>query len=160
METRYHTPLAPTEQSAFGLVQPEPLAIADRVRFGELDVLQHVNNAVYMQWFEQVRVRYTQLWGLSRSYKDGSGPRIVIRSGAIHYQREMFLDEIYAVTCRCTAYRRTSFSLHQEIWSAGSQRATFDCVLVLLNPDGAERWPLPSDLMERFREIDGAHPEN
>jgi acyl-CoA thioester hydrolase len=130
--------------------------MADQVRFSELDVLKHVNNAVYMQWFERVRVKYTQINGLNRSLGGGQGPRIVIRSASIHYRQEMLMDEDYVVTCACTAFRNTSFSMHQQLWSGGTLRATLDCVLVLLQPDGSGRYPIPETVRQHFIERDGA----
>ncbi|MDW4497828.1 acyl-CoA thioesterase [Sulfitobacter sp. D35] len=159
MDLRYHTPLSPEDQRALGIDPVAPLAMADQVRFSELDALQHVNNAVYMEWFERLRVRYVQECGLSRYRDDGSDPRIVIRSGTIHYRQEMLMDETYVVTCACAAFRNTSFTLAQRLWSGGTLRATFDCVIVLLEHDGSARFALPEALKTRFREIDGARPE-
>ncbi|XDA96670.1 thioesterase family protein [Sulfitobacter sp. LCG007] len=159
MELRYHTPLSAEEQRAFGIEPPAPLAMADQVRFSELDALQHVNNAVYMEWFERLRVRYAQEYGLSRQGEDNGNPRIVIRSGTIHYRQEMLMDESYVTTCGCTAYRNTSFSLAQRLWSGGTLRATFDCVVVLLKPDGSGRFALPEVLKKRFAELDQAVSE-
>ncbi|MGZ2257881.1 acyl-CoA thioesterase [Roseobacter sp. A03A-229] len=159
MDLRYHTPLSPEVQLELGLDPVAPLAMADRVRFSELDVLNHVNNAVYMQWFERLRIRYTQDWGVSRYLGSAEDPRIVIRSGQIHYRKEMLMDEDYVVTCGCTAFRTTSFSLTQTLWSGGTLRATFDCVLVLLTSDGAGRFSIPAELRQRFIEVDGAQDE-
>lgn len=159
MDMIYHTPLPAEIQSDLGITPPAPLALADQVRFSELDVLQHVNNAVYMQWFERVRVRHTQLYGLSRNLGSGNGPRIVLRSASIHYRQEMLLDENYVVTCGVTAFRNTSFSMHQELWADGTLRASFDCVLVLLRPDGSGRFPIPEDVRRRFIDLDGAASE-
>jgi len=159
MHLIYHTPLSPAAQLAFGLTSAQPLAMADRVRFSELDVLNHVNNAVYMEWFERVRVRYTQDWGLS-SYGDApDAPRIVIRSGTIHYRQEMRMDEDYVVTCGCTAFRTSSFTMAQQLWAGGTLRATLDCVLVLLRQDGAGKFPIPDPVRRRMIEIDGAAPD-
>ncbi|MGA9254551.1 MAG: acyl-CoA thioesterase [Roseobacter sp.] len=156
MSLKYHQPLTKAEQAEFGITSPAPLAMADQVRFSELDVLNHVNNAVYIQWFERIRVKYTQINGLARSFGGGQGPRIVIRSASIHYRQEVVLDEDYIVTCACTAFRNTSFSIHQELWAGGTLRATLDCVLVLLQPDGSGRYPIPEALRIRFIENDGA----
>lgn len=155
MSLIYHTPLSPEQQRAAGLPEPQPLAMADRVRFSELDILKHVNNAAYMGWFEKLRVRYSQERGIS-TYGGGSNPRIVVRSGEIHYRQEMVMDEDYIATCRCAAFRNTSYTLNQQIWSGGTLRASFDCVLVLLEPDGSGRRPLPDDLRARFMDLDGA----
>lgn len=159
MTLPYHTPLSADEQARVGIDPAAPYAVADKVRFSELDVLNHVNNAVYFQWFERVRVLYTQHFGLSRNFGSGTGPRIVIRSGTIHYKQEMLLHEDYVVTCGCTAYRNTSFTMHQELWADGTQRASFDCVLVLLKPDGSGRYPIPQDVREHFITVDGAQFE-
>ncbi|MGC1497255.1 MAG: acyl-CoA thioesterase [Sulfitobacter sp.] len=155
MTLLYHTPLTPAQQSAFGITAPQPLAMADQVRFSELDALNHVNNAVYMEWFERLRVRYVQDWGLS-TYDSATDPRIVIRSGTIHYRQEMRMDEDYVTTCGCTAYRNTSFSMVQQVWSGGTLRATFDCVLVLLQPDGSGRFEIPTAVRARFGTLDRA----
>ncbi|WP_187430629.1 hypothetical protein ROLI_021320 [Roseobacter fucihabitans] len=156
MSLLYHTPLSPRIQQDLGITPPAPLAMADQVRFSELDVLNHVNNAVYMHWFERLRIRYTQDWGISRFRGTGKDPRIVIRSGEIHYRQEMLMDEDYVVTCGCTAFRNTSFSLSQALWSGGTLRATFECVLVMLNADGSGRYPIPAEVRERFVQIDSA----
>ncbi|WP_371036452.1 acyl-CoA thioesterase [Rhodosalinus sp. FB01] len=156
MDLRYHAPLSPEEQTAHGLPEPWPLAMADRVRFCELDMLRHVNNATYMAWFETIRIRYFQDWGLSQ-YR-AEDPRIVIRRAEIDYFAEMVMDESYIVTARCGSFRRTSFTLLNEIWAGGTRRAGFSCVIVTLEPDGSAKRALPQALITRFREVDGAQP--
>ena len=160
MTLRYHTPLSPQEQAELGIDPPAPLAMADRVRFGELDVLNHVNNAVYMQWFESVRVGYLSLFAETTYAEAGFKPRIVIRSATVHYREEMRLGESYVVTCACTTFRNTSLTMHQQIWSDKRLRATLDVVLVLLNPNGTGRYPIPQALRRHFIDVDGATPEN
>lgn len=156
MTLLFHTHLDGATQRAQGITNTAPLAMADKVRFSELDVLNHVNNAVYLSWFESARVRYISDAGMNRSMGQGNGPRIVMRSGSIHYRQEMKLDEVYVVTCRCIEFRTTSFTMSQELWSGGSLRATFECVLVLLSPDGPDRYPIPDKLRALFKERDGA----
>ena len=155
----YHTPLSPSAQHELGNDPVQPLALADRVRVSELDVLNHVNNAVYMEWFERLRVRYAQDWGLS-DYGDhraeSENPRIVIAQGTIKYLAEMRMDEDYVVTCRCTGFRTASYTLHQQLWAGGTLRATFDCLMVHLEPDGRGKRPLSDSIRDRFRRIDHA----
>ena len=155
----YNTPLSAAQQAVQGIDPVQPLAIADRVRFSELDPLNHVNNTAYMEWFERLRVRYSQEWGISDYTEGWDNPRIVIRSGHVHYRHEMHMDEDYVATCACVGFRTTSYSLVQQIWSAGILRATFDCVMVNLQPDGSGKRPLPDDLCARFESVDGARRE-
>ncbi|WP_323380215.1 thioesterase family protein [Sulfitobacter sp. F26169L] len=152
------TPLSPEQQRVCGLQTPQPVAIADRVRFSELDVLKHVNNVAYLEWFERARVEYFRQRGLWQSDAAPDAPRTVVRSGEVHYIREVLPDEAYVATCGCKAFRNTSYSLHQEIWAAGTLRATFDCVMVMLEPDGNSRRPIPQNFRKSFVELDGATP--
>ncbi|TNF64642.1 MAG: acyl-CoA thioesterase [Rhodobacteraceae bacterium] len=159
MNLRYHTPLSPDEQRAFGLAAPQPLALADRVRFAELDVLRHVNNKAYMTWFETLRVVYGDLFTLPLYPSDSPPPRVVIRSGHVHYVEEMRMGEDYVTTAGVTAFRNTSYTMHQELWAAGRLRASFDCVIVTLLPDGSGRYPLPEAVRAHFARVDGAVAE-
>jgi len=106
----------------------------------------------YMVWFETIRIRYFQDWGLT-SYS-ANDPRIVIRRAEIDYLAELHMDADYITTIRCTATRTTSFTLNSELWSAGTKRATFSCVVVLLTPDGSARLPIPEQVRQRFDQID------
>lgn len=159
MSLIYHTPLSAAQQAVAGIEPVQPLALADRVRFSELDVMNHVNNTVYMEWFERLRIRYCLDWGVTDYRRREQPSRVVIRSGTIHYRQEMLADEDYIVTCGCTAFRTSSYSLAQQLWSGGTLRATFDCVLVHLEPDGSARQPLSDTLKARFATVDEATAE-
>lgn len=154
MTLRYHTPLSAEEQTAFGLTVPQTLALADRVRYAELDILQHVNNKSYMGWFETLRVAHFDHVCLSHF---PSRPRTVLRNGNIHFIREMLMGEDYVATARVTAFRNTSYTMEQQLWS-GDLRATLQAVMVMLTPDGSARMPLPQSLKDQFVEIEGASP--
>jgi len=147
-------PLTEAEQRDCGLPDVWPLAIRDRVRFNELDALNHVNNAAYIVWYENIRVRYFQMVGLSTYRPDD--PRIVIRRGEIDYLQEMRQNEDYVVTIRAASFRTTSFSLVSEVWSGGTLRSTFKGVIVLLRPDGAGKMVLPEEFRARIISVDGA----
>lgn len=153
-DTPFLTPLSADQQRAAGLPDVWPLAMADRVRFGEIDMLGHVNNAAYLAWFEKLRTIYIQQSGLT-NYDPATDARIVIRSGEIHWVKEMLREEPYIATARATEYRNTSFTILSEIWS-GDLRTRFTCVCVTLEQDGKTRRPLPAKFTARIREIDGA----
>jgi acyl-CoA thioester hydrolase len=154
MTLRYHTPLSPEEQISFGLSVPQPIALADRVRYAELDVLNHVNNKSYMGWFESLRVAHFERF-CAPFYRDQPRPRTVLRSANMRFIREMHLGEDYVATARVAAVRTTSYTVEQQLWS-GDLRATLTGVMVMLRPDGSARWPLPDALRRHFIETDGA----
>ena len=149
------TSLSPEEQAKYGLATPAPMALADRVRFSELDRLNHVNNTAYLVWFETARVAYMMHCGLSSYTDDTTEPRLVIRRGVTDWLKEMVADQPYMVTARAIAYRNTSFTVAQEVWSNGVCHATFECVVVILTPDGSARMPIPDAVLEYFHTVDG-----
>lgn len=156
MELRYLTPLTAREQISQGLDQAKPMALADRVRFSELDILRHVNNKAYLGWFETARVSYFDRF-CAKHFAGGPAPRSVLRNANVHYRREMVLDEPYITTARVIAFRNTSYVMEQQIWSDGL-RATLEAVMVLRSPDGSAGYPLPDTLKQHFIDMDGAHP--
>ena len=157
MDIRYHTPLTPEEQIAHGLPAAQPIALADRVRFSEIDPQKHVNNKYYHEWFEIARTEYFRRL-CDPVYGDAELPRTVLHSATIRYVQEILPRESYIVTARVAEFRNTSYTLDQQVWVAGSLRATLACVMVMLHSDGSGRkYPLPEALKADFLNRDGAH---
>ena len=157
MSVAYHRLLSVDQQRDHGVGEPAPIAQAGHVHHDELDALMHVNNVVYFVWFERLRIAFMEHYGIG-SIGGTDGPRIVIRSGEIHYIEEMVRGEDYIVTTRCVAMRRTSMTLDQVIWSNARKRATFRCVMVLLSQTGATRTPITDEVRARLI-ADGAAEE-
>ena len=160
MDLRYLTPLTAEEQRAHGVDQPQAMAMADRVRYSELDVLNHVNNKAYVEWFETLRTEH--FFRLcARFYRDMPAPRTVLRNANIHYIKEMVAGQSYIATARVSSYRNTSYTVEQQIWSGGDDGDYTLCtgmsgIMVMLYPDGSGRYPLPAALTRYFRDVEGA----
>ncbi|WP_255731580.1 thioesterase family protein [Phaeobacter sp. B1627] len=128
--------------------------MADRVRFSEIDILQHVNNKAYLDWFEALRVEYYN--SFFRHHFEGlDQPRHVVRNADIHYIKEMVIGETYITTARVLSFRRTSYVIEQQIWS-GDLRATMQGVMVFRTADGTEGYPIPDSLRQQFIDLDRA----
>ncbi len=153
---RYLTPLTTAEQIEAGLTAAQPVAIADRVRYSELDPLDHVNNKAYLGWFESLRVAYFDAF-IAPHFSTGPGPRPVIRSAEIQYIREMVAGEDYIATARTASFRQSSFVMEQQLWS-GDLRASLRAVMVVLADDGSGKLALPDALRRELIGRDGASP--
>ena len=149
----YLTPLYQDDLAALGLPPEWRFAMADRVRFHELDALNHVNNAVFFSWFETVRVAYVRDYGVSQYTP--ADPRLVIRETSCRFIQEMRLDEPYLLAARTTRFRRTSFTMEFAVFSE-TLRATGQAVIVALHQDGSGRQPLSEDVKATFVQRDGA----
>ncbi|MGB1235641.1 MAG: acyl-CoA thioesterase [Planktomarina sp.] len=147
----YHTPLVSNDLRALEIPAPWGFGMADVTRFGELDALGHINNTAYLKWLENLRVNYF------REYKvadySGQPPRLVLKSIAMDYRKEMGLHEPYVVTGRTARMRTSSFTMEYAVWS-GDLRATGSAVIVWLDHTG-QKHTIPDPVREKFIATDG-----
>ena len=157
MTLRYHTPLSLEELRTFGVPEPWTFGLADRVHFHELDNLNHVNNTVYLKWFENLRTTYIREYGLWASKPDD--PKIVVRSISARYHAEMHGGTDYVVVGRTTSFRNTSFRMEYACYTCDGLMTEGDAVAVMLSPTGEGRHPLTPAQKQLFVERDGAVSE-
>ena len=151
--TPFLTPLTIEELRSENVPSPWNFGMKDRVRFGELDVLNHVNNAAYLRWFENFRIQYFRDYGVS-DYTH-TRPRIVLRNIGLEFLGEVLLNDEYIVTGRTLSLRTSSWSMEYGVWIAGQMRTRGTAVLVLLNDNGVKT-PLPQTWRDAFVTRDGA----
>lgn len=68
------------------------------VRQYELDVLGHVNNAVYLNWVEQVAIDHVEALGFGRDWSDAHGGVWVVRQHMVTYHRPVLYGDAVLVT--------------------------------------------------------------
>lgn len=155
--TGYIDPLDPDTLRAQGIPTPWSFGLADRVRFYELDALNHVNNTAYLRWFETARVRWLAAYGISDYGPDD--PTLVLRGVTCDYHAPLFLNDDYVVTARCLSFRRTSFRKAYGVWSGGVLKAEGTAVIVMTEGDGTTKMPLPDSVRQTLAARDGALDE-
>lgn len=143
--------LSEAELRAAGIPAPWIFGRRDWVRPGEVDALSHVNNTVYLQWFETVRVAYV------RDLRPSPYPAqsTVLKSLTAEYHAEMRRDEAYVVTARTTSFRNTSFVQEYALF-APDLRASGTAVVVLVDSRTGEKTPLSDALRDLLIRRDGA----
>lgn len=155
MSLPYLTPLDLPAPRAHGVPEPFAYGYADRVRFHELDALNHVNNARYFSWFEAFRLPYLRDYGIS-DYSP-AGPRLVLARAEAVFHAEMRLGEDYVLAGRTAWYGTSSFGMDYAVF-APDLRVSGTATIVLRTADGAGKWPLSDANIRVFRERDGARP--
>lgn len=130
--------------------------MADRVRFHELDALNHVNNATYLSWFETLRVAYLRDYGVY-DYVPGE-PLLVMRAVTVDYHAPLFLGETYITTGRTARLGRSSFQMAYGVFVEGKLRVEGTAAIVLLAPDGRTTVPLSDASRDILIRRDGALP--
>ena len=150
----YLTPLGADDLRALNIPEPWRFGTADRVRFYEIDALNHVNNTAYLRWFETLRIPYFAAYGLS-DYRP-EDPQLVLRRVSADYIAPVYLGESYVVTGRTVSFRSSSFVMAYAIFVEGEMRATGEAVIVSLEPDGTAKRPLTEAMRKTLIERDGA----
>jgi len=107
------------------------------IRWSDLDSSQHVNNAVYLSYLEEVRTAW-----LARALRDAGVMDFVLAHVEIDFKRELTLDDTAAVA-RCALARVGASSIRtaEEILTEGGELAALaEAVLVARDPaTGASR---------------------
>ncbi len=152
--TRYIDLIDRDALRAMGIPEPWHLGRADRVRFHELDALNHVNNTSYLTWFETFRVAYFSEYRLA--YFGEQTPVTVLKSAGIDYRKPLHLNDDYVVVGRTRSFRNTSFVMDYAVFAEGEVAATGEALLVLFEPDGETRLAIPEGLRQRMIDEDGA----
>jgi acyl-CoA thioester hydrolase len=141
--------------SALGIAD-WPFGYRDRVRFSELDPLNHVNNAAYLSWFETARIGYLLRYGLSGMTHSEADPQIVVRRQLVDYLAPVLFGETYIVAMRSTRIKPSSLVMDYAVYVDGRIRATGETVIVSLTPDGRARQPFRPEAVRLMAERDSA----
>jgi acyl-CoA thioester hydrolase len=68
------------------------------VRQYELDLLGHVNNAVYLNWVEQVAIDHVEAMGFGRDWSLARGGAWVVREHHVTYRQPVVYGDVVLVT--------------------------------------------------------------
>jgi acyl-CoA thioester hydrolase len=115
------------------------------VRWGDMDSLNHVNNAEYMRYFEEARVAWSSHHDLRRHREEGG---MIIARATIHYKKPV----VYPATLRSEIFvhriGRSSFELHQTLTHEGEEApsTTGDYAVVWFDYAQGRSAPIPPRL--------------
>ncbi|WP_457637318.1 acyl-CoA thioesterase [Oceanithermus sp.] len=124
-----------------------PIVVSVDVRYRDLDTFNHVNNAVYLTYFEQARVAYFKSLGWRSD--DAS---VVVARAEVNYRRPILLGDEVRVGCRVARIGNRSYVMEYLIIAAGEVAADGQTVQVFLKRGRPA--PLPDGLIERIRAVE------
>lgn len=125
----------------------------ERVIFRDLDILGHVNNAVYATYFETGRVDY--LNAVTAGVMDVV--QVILAEITITYRSPAFLGETLTIGTRISEMRNSSFVVEGQIIAKGDNRlvATSRAALVHYDYTQKRSVPLPKALREAVSQFEG-----
>jgi acyl-CoA thioester hydrolase len=89
-------PIEPAEGAS--IIDPWQYSATIPVRQYELDVLGHVNNAVYLNWAEQVAIDHVERLGFGRAWSIAQGGAWVVREHHVTYHLPVEYGDVVTVT--------------------------------------------------------------
>ena len=90
-----------------------PYVHTERVRFGDLDAMRHLNNVVFLRYFETARIAYIRslLPEHDPSHPENDRFGLIFAECHINYRSPVYFDEEVAVECSIGEIRRSAFQV-------------------------------------------------
>ena len=85
----------------------------ERVRFGDLDAMRHLNNVVFLRYFETARIAYLRelIPGHDPAGPERDGFGFIFAECHINYRSPVHFDEDLDVNCSIGEVRRSAFQV-------------------------------------------------
>lgn len=87
----------------------------ERIRFGHLDAMRHLNNVEFLRFFETARIEYLRTVIPEHDPADPDDFGLIFAECHINYRSPGFYDDVIAITVRPTALKRSSFRVSFEM---------------------------------------------
>ena len=136
-----------------------PVSIVIPVAWGEMDAMQHVNNVVYLRWFESARIAYFERSGLQSGLDDLSVGPILARS-TVDYIPPVTYPDTVRVEISVTKLGRSSFEMSYRLWSEALQKvaAKGDAVIVNYDYQAGKSVPLDDRIRGAIHALEASAP--
>ena len=124
------------------------------IRFRDLDALGHVNNAVYLTYFEIVRTRYWKhLFGLPPADDWGF---VMVRTEC-NYRSPALLGETITIAARISALKNSSFTFEYRLTESRTGRLIADGLSVQACFDRSRdrTIPIPDTMRQQVKDFEG-----
>jgi acyl-CoA thioester hydrolase len=134
----------------------ERFSYVDRVRFGDLDAMRHLNNVAFLGFFESARIAFI---GSVLPDHDPAHPEssfgLIFAECRINYRSPAYFDEEIRTFITPGDVRRSSFRTEFEMRSETDGRLLAEGYGVLVGYDYAaeQACPLPAHVADRLRSL-------
>lgn len=120
-----------------------------RMRWGDMDMLGHVNNTVYFRYMEQARIEWTYALANGRGYDDGHGPVIV--NASCNFRVPLVYPAEVEVRMYVGDPGRTSIGSYYELLAGGERCADGAARMVWIDRSSGRPVPLPEHVLALLR---------
>ena len=132
-----------------------PVALEIPVAWGDMDAFQHVNNTVYLRWFQEARIVYFEEGKIPwRDIAAKVGP--IQATAQIRYLRPVTYPDTVTVRVGVASMATTSMVLRYEITSARTAALVADgeTVIVMYDYARGEKAPIPEEIRAAISSVE------
>jgi acyl-CoA thioester hydrolase len=133
-----------------------PVIFSLPVQWGDQDAFLHVNNTVYLRWFESARIAYFGRIGLSDLMAaEKVGP--ILAAIACNYRRPLTFPETVHVGARITRIGRTSMTMEHRLVTSTSAAPAADgtSTIVVFDYNASRPHPVPESVRRAIEALEG-----
>jgi acyl-CoA thioester hydrolase len=134
-----------------------PVSLVLPVQWGDMDSFQHVNNVMYLRWFESVRIAYMERAGMMQRMPD-VGP--ILARQTIDYRFPLVYPDSVRAQATVTKLGNTSFTMALRLTSEsqGKVAAEGEAVTVMFDYRNEKAVPLDAALRARIEALEAQAP--
>ncbi|MNU98945.1 Long-chain acyl-CoA thioesterase FadM [compost metagenome] len=122
-----------------------------QVRFSDCDMMQHVNNAVYLNYFEEARIHYfRQMLGTDWDWRKTG---VILRKNELEYLKPVFLHEPIEIFVYLKHVGEKSFTLSYEVKVLKEVRTTGTSVLVCYDSISQSSIQIPARMRDALNKL-------
>lgn len=126
-----------------------------QIRFSDIDLLGHVNNAVYMNYFDMAKTRYFE--AVKGDTMDWSRSDVVVANVNINFYVPVFFNDEVVVKTKVVRLGNKSMDMVQQIEdvNTGSVKTICHTVMVGFDVPTSTSKPLSDKWKENLRKFEG-----
>ena len=92
-----------------------PFVHEERIRFGHLDAMRHLNNVEFLRFFETARIEFLRSIAPAHDPANPDDFGLIFAECHINYRAPGFYDDVVAVSIRPGDIKRSSFRVNFEM---------------------------------------------
>ena len=137
-----------------GLADTFPFVITQEVIWRDMDAYQHVNNAVYFRYFEDVRMAYFQRTGIVALKNETQiGP--ILASTRCDFRVPLDFPDRIQIAAAVEDIKPKRFTMKYAVWSEGQQRiaAEGEGLLVFYDYNAGSSCTIPEQVLAAIDQL-------
>ena len=126
-----------------------------QIRFNDVDIVGHVNNAVYQEYFDRGRVEYFK--SVFKRSIDWKKVGFVIASIQVDFFNPVFMDDTISIATKVESTGEKSLNMVQLVLKEGEDEPVAMARTVMVGFDYAKResMKIPSDWLAMLEQFEG-----